>query len=346
MVNKKNTVLTSLRSNLFGLVMLAAFILIPITIGNNADVHNIIIYILIYAMAGEGWNLISGFTGQTSFGHAAYFGIGAYTVGVLGNTFNVTPWIGMLVGALIATAVAFLINFKLFKLKGHYFAIATLAVCEILRTAFSVWPFVGAGDGIKITFRQTDKIYWLALDVTNRLPFLFITLAAFVIIFIACRMMENSKMGFYWKAIRESHEVAESIGVSPQKYKVLAMMISAFITAIGGAFYMQFFKYIDSSVFSLNVSMIFVLVTVLGGIGHVYGPIIGSIIYYGLELIMRQQMGGGTSGINLIIFGILLVAVVCFQPKGIVGIFDDIWNKLRQRKVPQESGKSSGGESA
>ena len=335
MVNVKK-ITAVLRANMLALVFLAVFMILPLTIGNNANFHNMIIYILIYAMVGEGWNLISGFTGQTSFGHASYFGIGAYTVAVLGNYYNITPWIGMFAGAIIATSVAFLINFKLFKLKGHYFAIATLAVCEILRTVFSKWKYVGAGDGIKILFRPENKIAWLALDVQNRLPFLYITLFALVLVFIACRWLENSKMGYYWKCIKESHEVAESIGITPQKYKVIAMMISAFIAAIGGALYVQFFKYIDSSVFGLHVSMIFVLVTVLGGIGNVYGPIIGSIIYYGLELFMRQQFSGRSSGINLIIFGALIVIVVCYQPRGIMGIYDDIKNKLIKKTGPSK----------
>ena len=342
MVDKK-IILGVLRSNMLGLVLLAAFVILPLTIGNNANFHNMIIYILIYAMVGEGWNLISGFTGQTSFGHASYFGIGAYTVAVLGNMYNVTPWIGMLVGAFIATSVAFLINYKLFKLKGHYFAIATMAVCEILRTIFSKWKYVGAGDGIKILFRPENKLFWFALDVQNRLPFLYITLLFMVLIFIVCRWLESSKMGYYWKCIRESHEVAESIGITPHKYKVIAMMISAFIAAIGGAIYMQFFKYVDSSVFGLHVSMIFVLVTVLGGIGNVYGPIIGSIIYYGLELFMRQQLGGRSSGINLVIFGALIVIVVCYQPRGIMGIYEDVKNKLLKRG---ERGGSNKGEAA
>ena len=329
MVNSAK-IINILRTNALALVLFAAFMILPFTIGNNANFHNMVIYILIYAIVGEGWNLISGFTGQTSFGHASYFGIGAYTVAVLGNTYNITPWVGMFAGAFIATTVAFLVNYKLFKLKGHYFAIATLAVCEILRTVFSKWKYVGAGDGIKILFRPEDKLAWLALDVQNRLPFLFITLITLVLVFIVCRWLEGSKMGYYWKCIRESHEVAESIGIAPQKYKVIAMMISAFITAIGGAFYVQFFKYIDSSVFGLQVSMIFVLVTVLGGIGNVYGPIIGSIIYYGLELFMRQQFGGQSSGVNLIIFGALIVIVVCYQPRGIIGIYEDITNRLRK----------------
>ena len=336
MVNKKK-ITDTLYSNMLALALLAAFVIFPLTIGNNANFHNMIIYILIYAMVGEGWNLISGFTGQTSFGHAAYFGIGAYTAAVLGNFYNVTPWIGMIAGAFIATSVAFLVSYKLFKLKGHYFAISTLAVCEILRAVFSKWKYVGAGDGIKILFRPENKLFWLALDVQNRLPFLYITLAIMVIVFVTCRWLEGSKMGYCWKCIKESHEVAESIGITPQKYKVIAMMISACVAAIGGALYTQFFKYIDSSVFGLNVSMIFVLVTVLGGIGNVYGPIIGSIIYYGLELFMRQQFAGRSSGINLVIFGALIVIVVIYQPRGIMGIYEDLKNKVRKRVAPGSS---------
>jgi len=336
MVNGKTLTVNLIRSNVLALVLLAGFVILPL-IFKDASFHNMIIYILIYAIVGEGWNLISGFTGQTSFGHAAYFGIGAYTVAVMGNTFNVTPWIGMFAGAFIATSVAFAVNYKLFNLKGHYFAIATLAVCEILRTVFSKWKFVGAGDGVKILFRPENKIMWLALDVQNRLPFLFITLSVLIIVFIVCRWLETSKMGHYWKCIRESHEVAQSIGITPQKYKVIAMMVSAFIAAIGGAFYVQFFKYIDSSVFGLHVSMIFVLVTVLGGIGNVYGPVIGSIIYYGLELFMRQQFGGRSSGINLVIFGALIVIVVCYQPRGIMGIYEDLKHKIQKQTAHRSS---------
>lgn len=320
------------KDNAFAFILLALFIIVPLAVGKNADIYNIIIYILIYAMVGEGWNLITGFAGQTSFGHAAYFGIGAYTVAVLGNKYDIVPWVGMLAGMLIAVVLAFLINYQMFRLKGHYFAIATLAVAEILRTIFSVWTYVGAGDGIKILFRRENKVLWLAIDVRNRLPFLYITLALFVLVFILCKTLENSKMGFYWKAIRESHEVAESIGINPQNYKSYAMMLSAAIAAVGGGLYVQFFKYVDSVVFSLDVSMIFVLVTVLGGIGNVYGPIIGSIIYYALDLIMRRLFGGTTSGINLIIFGLLLVIVVVYQPRGIMGIFDDLINRRRLAK--------------
>lgn len=327
-----NNVTNILKKHTFGLVLLALLILLPITAGKSADIQNMLIYIMIYALVGEGWNLISGFTGQTSFGHAAYFGIGAYTVAVMGNYYNITPHISIWVGAVIAALVAMILNYQLFRLKGHYFAIATLAVCEILRTLFSVWPYVGAGDGIKILFRTEDKFFWMALDVQNRLPFFYLTLAFFVAVFIVCVIIENSKLGYYSKAIRESHEVAESIGINPQIYKVYMMMISAAIAAIGGGLYVQFFKYVDSFVFGLSISMIFVLVTVLGGLGNVYGPPIGAAIYYILELVMRRIMGGTSSGINLIVFGALLVIVVCYQPRGIVGIFEDMLNRRRKRK--------------
>lgn len=332
-----------LKKHVFAIVLFAALVIIPFTIGNNTDVHNVIIYMLIYAMVGEAWNLITGFTGQTSFGHAAYFGIGAYTSTILLENFHITPWIGMLVGGAIAALLAFVVNFQMFRLKGHYFAIATLCVAEILRVIFSKWKYVGAGDGIALTPVNTlvpgspksawGKIAWLSLDVRDRIPFLLTTLAAFVLIFVLCLWLENSKMGFYWKAIRESHEVAESVGINPRNYKLAAMCISAFLAAVGGTFFAQFFKYIDSdTVFPLSVSMIFVLVTVLGGIGNVYGPIIGSAIYYSLELLVRRLTGGSGSGLNLIIFGILIVFVTCFEPQGIIGVVKRIQGHFTDRK--------------
>ena len=330
------------------LVLLLLFILIPITIGRTTDVHNVIIYILIYAMVGEAWNLISGFTGQTSFGHAAYFGIGAYTSTVLLEYYHITPWIGMLVGGVIAAALAFVVYFNMFKLKGHYFAIATLCVAEIMKTIFSKWTWVGAGDGIALTpitglipgvgKSAVAKLAWLSLDVRNRLPFLYTTLAMFVLVFIICAALENSRIGFYWKAIRESHEVAESIGINPRNYKLLAMCISAFIAAIGGTFFAQFFKYIDAiTVFPMSVSMIFVLVTVLGGLGNVYGPIIGAVIYYSLDLIMRRLTGSSGSGLDQIVFGALIVLVTCTEPRGIMGIVERIQEKLHGNKKGGEA---------
>ena len=329
------------------LIMLAAFIIIPLAV-RTTDVHNVIIYILIYAMVGEAWNLITGFTGQTSFGHAAYFGIGAYTSTVMLEYFHITPWIGMLAGGLISAALAFIINFKMFKLKGHYFAIATLCVAEILKTIFSKWTWVGAGDGIALTpitalipdvgKGAVAKLAWLSLDVRNRLPFLFTTLAVFCVIFIICAALENSRIGFYWKAIRESHEVAESIGINPRNYKLLAMCLSAFFASVGGTFFAQFFKYIDAiTVFPLSVSMIFVLVTVLGGLGNVYGPIIGSVIYYSLDLLMRRLTGSSGTGLDQIVFGALIVLVTCTEPRGIMGIVDRIRLKLAAGKRGGES---------
>ena len=333
------------------LIMLSGFIIIPLTVGRTTDVHNVIIYILIYAMAGEAWNLITGFTGQTSFGHAAYFGIGAYTSTVMLEYFHITPWIGMLAGGLISVVLAFVINFQMFKLKGHYFAIATLCVAEILKTIFSKWTWVGAGDGIALTpitalipdvgKSAVGKLAWLSLDVRNRLPFLFTTLTVFCVIFIICAALENSRIGFYWKAIRESHEVAESIGINPRNYKLLAMCLSAFFASIAGTFFAQFFKYIDAiTVFPMSVSMIFVLVTVLGGLGNVYGPIIGAIIYYSLDLLMRRLTGSSGTGLDQIVFGALIVLVTCTEPRGIMGIVDRIRFALGKKK--ERGGEENG----
>ncbi len=327
-----------LKKNIVAILIFAGLAIIP-AVSGTTDIQDVVIRIIIYAIVGEAWNLISGFTGQTSFGHAAYFAVGAYTVSVLGNYYDITPWIGMFVGAAISVLLAVAVNFRLFKLQGHYFAIATLAVCEIMRQICSVWTYVGGGDGMNVKVRSQNKLFWLALDVRNRMPFLYAALAVLIIVFIICLMLERSKFGFYWKAIRESHEVAESIGINPQTYKMYAMMFSAAIAAIGGAFYVQAYKYVDSTIIlTLDMSMIFVLVTVLGGLGNVYGPLIGSIIYYVLELFFRRVTGGAASGINLVVFGLLIVLITCFQPKGIVGIAQSVKERLQKPKKTDEGG--------
>lgn len=278
------------------------------------------IMFIIFAALGLAWNIITGFTGQTSFGHAAFFGIGAYTSSVLFLRFMISPWIGMIIGGIIATIVAFLVSYPCFKLKGHYFAIATLAIAEIVQQLFVSWEYVEGATGISIPI--TYEGIWPLQFHTSKLPYFYILYIMFVLVLIGSYKIENSKLGYYLKAIRESHDVAEAIGINPTKYKLYAMMISAFITALFGSIYAQYILYIDPfMVFSLPLSMKIVLLTVLGGLGTLYGPIIGSAVLIPLSEYTRILLGGTGKGVDLIIFGLLVVLVACYQPNGIVGIF-------------------------
>lgn len=322
-------------------VITLVFALLPLFTRAKA-VHNAIILLLIFATLGEAWNLITGFAGQTSFGHAAFFGIGAYTSAVMFYRYGVTPWLGMILGGLIASAVAAVMSYPCFRLKGHYFAIATLAVAEIIKQVFVSWSYVEGATGISIPIIPRSSGFLTRLfylQFTDKLPWVYICLVLFTGVIFLCSFIENSKMGYYLKAIRESHEVAEAIGINPANYKLYAMIISAFISALCGSIYAQYILYIDPfMMFSLGISMKIVLLTVLGGIGSVYGPIIGAAIFIPLSEFTRIRLGGSGTGIDLMIYGLLIVLITCFQPKGVIGIAGRIAEKFGRKPTGGEGG--------
>lgn len=315
------------------IILLLVIAALPL-IFKSDSFHNILVLLLIFASLGEAWNIITGFAGQTSFGHAAFFGIGAYASSVMFYKFNISPWIGMFVGALIAAIVAAIISYPCFRLKDSYFAIATLAVAEIIKQIFVSWDFVEGATGISLPVMD-DSLVFMQFN-SSKLPYIYIALILFAVVIFICSYIENSKMGFYLKAIRESHEVAESIGVNTANYKTYAMVISAALSATAGTLYAQYILYIDPfMLFTLDMSIKIVLLTVLGGIGNIYGPIIGASILIPLSETTRIMLGGTGSGIDLMIFGLLVILVACFQPKGIIGLVE----KARQSVKKQKAGE-------
>ncbi|RKX42404.1 MAG: branched-chain amino acid ABC transporter permease [Thermotogae bacterium] len=299
-------------------LIFAAVLVLPFAI-TNVNFQHVMIMFLIFASLGESWNIITGFAGQTSFGHAAFFGIGAYTSTVLFYKFGVSPWVGMLLGAGIAAVVSVIVSYPCFRLRGHYFAIATLAVAEIIKQLFVSWDYVEGATGISIPVVEDS---FIAMQFHgSKIPYFLIGFALFFLIVMVARSIEKSKMGFYLKAIRESHEAAEALGINPRKYKLLAMMISSALTALLGTLYAQYILYIDPfMVFSLEISMKIVLLSVLGGLGNIYGPIIGAAILIPLSEYTRVFLGGTGKGIDLMIYGALIVLIACFEPHGIIGL--------------------------
>ncbi len=307
-------------------LMVALFVL-PLIVREVHFQHTMIMLVL-FAGLGEAWNIITGFGGQTSFGHAAFFGIGAYTSTMLFYKFNVSPWIGMVLGAVIAAIVAVLVSYPCFRLKGHYFAIATLAVAEIIKQLFVSWDYVEGATGISIPV-VSDSFVAMQFH-QSKIPYFMITYLLFLAATLIAIAIENNKIGYYLKALRESHDAAEALGVNTTNYKLLAMAISAALTAVMGTVYAQYILYIDPfMVFGLEISMKIVLLTVLGGIGNIYGPIIGAGILIPLSEYTRTALGGTGKGIDLMIYGALIVFIACFEPKGIIGIV----RTLRKRGV-------------
>jgi branched-chain amino acid transport system permease protein len=300
------------------LVILVILLILPLVV-KDVNFQHVMLMTLMFAGLGEAWNIITGFAGQTSFGHAAFFGIGAYTSTVLFYKFNVSPWVGMILGALFAGTVAFLVSYPCFRLKGHYFAVATLAVAEIIKQLFVSWDYVEGATGISIPV--VSDSFWAMQFHRSKIPYVLIAYGLFVFVLFVALVIERNKMGYYLKAIRESHEAAEALGINTARYKLLAMVISSMLTALFGTVYAQYILYIDPfMVFGLEVSMKIVLLTVLGGLGNVYGPIIGAAILIPLSEYTRTLLGGTGKGIDLMIYGILIVVVVLFEPRGILGL--------------------------
>ncbi len=308
------------KSKISPLIIILLVILVLPFIKADINFQHMLIIFLIFAGLGEAWNLITGFAGQTSFGHAAFFGIGAYTSTILFYKFNISPWVGMLVGVAVSTLVAAFVSYPCFKLKGHYFAIATMAIAEITKQLFISWDYVEGATGIMIPI--VDESLASMQFHTSKIPYFIIAYCLFVISILIANYIEKNRMGFYLKAIRESNEAAESIGINTTVYKLYAMMVSAALSAAFGTLYAQYILYIDPfMLFSLDISMKIVLLTVLGGLGNIYGPIIGAAILIPLSEYTRIFFGGTGKGIDLIIFGALIVVVACFEPRGILGAF-------------------------
>ncbi len=286
----------------------------------NLHFHHVLIMFMLFATLSQAWNFIGGFAGQVSFGHATFFGIGAYASLVLLKRFDLSPWVGMLVGGGVAVLVAVVVGYPVFKLKGHYFAISTFAVAEIVERLFNNWDFVEGAIGLPAPVLPEGLINFMWYK--TKMPYFYIAFVFFILVLLLAHKIDRSRMGFYFRAIKQSHEAAEGLGIDTTRYKMLAMVISAFVTAICGAFYAQYILYIDPpSVLSLDISIKIVLIAVLGGAGTIMGPILGAAVLIPLSEYSRIFLGGTGKGVDLIVFGALILIISVFQPQGMAGFF-------------------------
>ena len=301
------------------LIPLLTLFVLPFT-STNIHFHHVLIMFMLFATLSQAWNFIGGFAGQVSFGHATFFGIGAYASLVLLKKFDLSPWVGMLIGGGLSVVVAVVIGYPVFKLKGHYFAISTFAVAEIFERLFNNWDFVEGAIGLPAPVLPEGLINFMWYK--TKMPYFYIVFILFVLVLLLAYKIDRSRMGFYFRAIKQSHEAAEGLGIDTTRYKMVAMMISAFLTAICGAFYAQYILYIDPpSVLSLDISIKIVLIAVLGGAGTIIGPILGAAILIPLSEYSRILLGGTGKGVDLIVFGALVLIIAVFQPQGMAGFF-------------------------
>jgi len=285
---------------------------------------DIAITVLLYAFLGNAWNIVGGYCGQASLGHAAYYGIGAYMSTILFLKFGISPWIGTIISAVIASILAIISGYPSLRMKGPYFVFFTIGFAETIRTLFLTWKWVEGSRGIIIPF-QNNPINFIFF---SKVPYYYTILIFLIFGMLITYSISKSKIGKYSVAIREDETMAEALGINTALYKSYAFAISASLMAIGGTFYAQYVLFIHpNDLMSLNNSVIFMLIAVTGGKGTLFGPFIGSIIIMPLWEYFRSTLGGQFAGLGTLFAGLIVLIIGTVAPGGIIGIL----NKIRAR---------------
>lgn len=307
---------------------LAALLLAYPFIFTSPFSHHLMILILLYALMAQSWNLMAGLSGQISLGHAIFFGIGAYASTVLFAKYSITPWVGLLVGMLLSALTALAIGVPTLRLRGHYFAIATLLIGSSVQIVFQRWDWVGAASGLYVPITRTSP--WLYLQFhTSKVPYYYMVLAAAAAGYFLVWKLRRNRFGFRLQALRDEPDAAASLGVAIARHKVLAFMISAVMMSVAGTFYGQYVLVLDPErLFSAEISVMVLLMTVLGGSGTLWGPAMGAAILVPLSEYSRIWFGGTGRTIDLIVYGILILLVCMWRPSGILSLFEE---RVRRR---------------
>jgi branched-chain amino acid transport system permease protein len=296
------------------------FLLLPKVITSTFYLH-VLIMIFYFSYLGACWNLLAGYVGLASLGHAMFVGTGAYTSSYLLMHYGLSPWIGMWAGAFLSLFLGLLLGFLAFRygLKGHYFLLVTIAFCEIMKILVLNMRSLGGGSGIPIVLRGNP--FWHFVFVQKE-TYYYVIFAMLIGILLLTNLLLKRRIGYYFLAIRENEDLAQASGIPVMKTKLIAISLSAVLTSLAGTFYAQYICFIDPpSVFGLGVSVDLLIPAIVGGLGNLFGPVFGAFIVIPIGEIVRGSLGGGTGGVHLMIYGAFLIFVILFMRKGILGFF-------------------------
>lgn len=309
------------RELIAGAIVLAVLALLPLAVHDTYS-RNLIIITLLFAGFAQAWNVLGGYCGQISLGHALYLGVGAYLSTMLLVRGGVPPTLGMFAGGAVAGLLALLVGWPCSRLSGHYYAIATVVVGEIGYQLFLNWDWISAAEGINIPYVRAigDSWLWLQFRI-DKLPFHILALTFLTATFLTAWWVEGSRWGFSWRAVKDDPIAARSLGVRVFRSKMAAAAISGGLTGIGGAIYAQYVGYIDpESVMNGQLSILIALPAVLGGVGTLWGPLVGAAVLIPLSELSRSYLGGSGRGTDLMIYGALIVGVALLRPQGLASL--------------------------
>lgn len=309
------------KNHLFLISLGILFLIFPLVVHSHYYQHLVII-IFMWVVIGSSWNLLAGYTGQVSFGHAIFFGVGAYTAGIFASKLGISAWWGMAFGGIFSMLVGLFVGWVCFRLRGPYFALATLAGGEIIRLIATNWESLTDGM-VGILIIQSFK---------SKLSYYYIGLALALACIYTIRIIMKSKWGYYFVSIREDEDAAASLGINTTLYKNVSLLVSSFFTGMAGAFYMNYMAFIDPEVvFSLHyISIMAILVGIVGGVATIWGPAVGAFVMVGLQETFRSSFFGlapkWISQAHALVFGLLVIFVIMFLANGIVGD----WPKIKR----------------
>jgi branched-chain amino acid transport system permease protein len=299
----------------YGLTLLV-FLALPLLLSGSPFYLDALILVCLWAALAGAWNLAGGYAGQLSLGHAAFFGIGAYTSTLLFMHFKLSPWVGLFAGGLLAALSALLLGYLTIRLRGPYFSLATIAFGQVAQIVAVNWDGLTRGSQGLILPPVDDPANFLFVE---KLPYAYIALGLMVGVLLITTWVENLPLGYYLVAVREDEEAANTLGVNVVRTKLITIALSAFLTAVAGTFYAQYIGFVDPNyVLSVDVSVQIALLAILGGLASPVGPVVGSFILTPLGQFLRAWLGGAQAGLYLVIYGALLVAVVILMPHGVV----------------------------
>jgi len=308
-----------------------ALLLYPLLVaGSNgaAFLQDVGATLVLAAIAASAWNIVGGYAGQVSVGHAIFFGAGAYMPLLLYDLWGVPPLAGVPLGILVAVLIAIGIGIPTFRLQGHYFSMATIAVAELIRLVVGNWDLLGAAIGIQ---GPASPRGWYDLIFRSSVPYYYIFLAVLAVVLYVTWAMERSRFGYYLRAIRSGERAARSLGVPVRRTKLRALMLSAAFTAVAGSLYAFKLGFVNpESGLGILVSVQMIITAALGGAGTLYGPLIGAIILIPLQSATNTWFGGGGSGLTYIIYGGIILLLARFEPGGLV----ELWHQIRGRVTP------------
>ena len=314
-------------------LLTVVLLVLPLVVTSRFAI-DIFIRVLLFAFIGVAWNLIGGYAKQLSLGHAAYFGLGAYTSTILQIDVGISPWIGMLAGGVVAMLASLPIGALCFRLRGPYFAIATIATAQVFMLLFLKFrDFAWGAEGTTIPNLGNAP---LMMQFEAKAAYYYIALGLLAIGLAITYRIERSWMGYYLIAIGEDEDAAEAIGVNAMRIKRDIYMISAFLTALAGTFYVQYIYFIDpQTAFNFNISVEAALVSIVGGVGTLWGPVIGTVLLEATSALLQSWLGSSFGGIQLTVYSLILMAVILWRPTGLLSVLAEVYARIVRRGSAQ-----------